>query len=104
MCVPAGNLNCTRGYQRDVNRCYPCPPGHYDNGFQTHCLPCPKGAFMTSFAADACVACPGDKITGYVPLGFQTSSCKISLVDGRANTNFDLSYCFMISYMLSSSS
>ncbi|XP_076343247.1 uncharacterized protein LOC143243280 [Tachypleus tridentatus] len=61
--VPAENLNCTRGYQRDVNRCYPCPPGHYDNGSQTHCLPCPGGTYMTSFAADACIPCPGDKIT-----------------------------------------
>ncbi|XP_076342635.1 uncharacterized protein LOC143242903 [Tachypleus tridentatus] len=61
--VPAENLNCTRGYQRDVYRCYPCPPGHYDNGFQTHCLPCPGGTYMTSFAADACIPCPGDKIT-----------------------------------------
>ncbi|XP_076356939.1 uncharacterized protein LOC143250380 [Tachypleus tridentatus] len=31
----------------------PCPPGHYDNGSQTHCLPCPGGTYMTSFAADA---------------------------------------------------
>ncbi|XP_076305580.1 uncharacterized protein LOC143222662 isoform X2 [Tachypleus tridentatus] len=61
--IPAENLNCTRGYQRDVNRCYPCPPGHYDNGFQTYCLPCPRGTYMTSFAADACVACPEDEIT-----------------------------------------
>ncbi|XP_076305572.1 uncharacterized protein LOC143222661 isoform X1 [Tachypleus tridentatus] len=61
--IPAENLNCTRGYQRDVNRCYPCPPGHYDNGSQTHCLPCPGGTYMTSFAADACVACPDDEIT-----------------------------------------
>ncbi|XP_076313128.1 signal peptide, CUB and EGF-like domain-containing protein 2 [Tachypleus tridentatus] len=41
----------------------PCPPGHYDNGFQTHCLPCPGGTYMTSFGADACVACPDDEIT-----------------------------------------
>ncbi|XP_076356938.1 uncharacterized protein LOC143250379 [Tachypleus tridentatus] len=61
--VPAENLNCTRGYRRDADRCYPCPPGHYDNGSQTHCLPCPGGTYMTSFAADACVACPEDEIT-----------------------------------------
>ncbi|XP_076359096.1 uncharacterized protein LOC143251737 [Tachypleus tridentatus] len=39
----------------------PCPPGHYDNGFQTHCLPCPGGTYMTFFAADACVACPDEE-------------------------------------------
>ncbi|XP_076329905.1 signal peptide, CUB and EGF-like domain-containing protein 2 [Tachypleus tridentatus] len=61
--VPAENLNCTRGCRRDADRCYPCSPGHYDNGFQTYCLPCPEGTYMTSFAADACVAYPEDEIT-----------------------------------------
>ncbi|XP_076327744.1 signal peptide, CUB and EGF-like domain-containing protein 2 [Tachypleus tridentatus] len=61
--VPAENLTCTRGYRRDADRSYPCPPGHYNNGLQTFCLPCPGGTYMAHFASDNCIPCPGDKIT-----------------------------------------
>ncbi|XP_076347985.1 signal peptide, CUB and EGF-like domain-containing protein 2 [Tachypleus tridentatus] len=63
--VLAENLACTRGYRRDADRCFldPCPPGHYDNGFQTNCLSCPGGTYMAHFASDACIPCPGDEIT-----------------------------------------